>query len=82
MLADELNDISDRLEELGARLCLQPEVVQRHFTDLQEIDRLAQEQRQIARLLLSEDRSLHVIDLDHLRQRVTAGIDRRLQARK
>ena len=81
LLADELTGISDRLEELGTRLCLQDEVVQRYFLELQEIDRLAQEQRQIARLLRAPDRSLQWIELEHMRHRLSLAIDARRQLR-
>jgi len=82
LLAEELNVISDKMEQLGMRLCEQDEVVQRCLHDLQEIDRLAQQQRQIAQLIGSKECALDQINLEYLRDRIDLAIHIRQNADK
>lgn len=53
--AARLRAIALQAEDLGAELCGDPEVVGRHLTALQSIDRLAQNISQIAAVIAADD---------------------------
>ncbi|MAY20929.1 MAG: hypothetical protein CL955_09960 [Erythrobacteraceae bacterium] len=53
--AARLRAIALQAEDLGAELCGDPDVVQRHLTALQSIDRLAQNISQIAAVIAADD---------------------------
>lgn len=53
-VAQVLDLLGEEIEELGQELCRDPEMVARHMTHLQAIDRIAQHQHALADLLRAE----------------------------
>ncbi len=60
-IANLLTAMSVQIEGLGADLCADPVIVQRHLTSLQTIDKLAQYLEQIA-FILNADNPFTAID--------------------
>lgn len=52
--AEILAELAAELEELGARLCGDPEVAERHMTELQAIDLIVQKQQHLSDLLTAK----------------------------
>ena len=61
--ANRLRAMALQAEDLGAELCSDPDVVTRHLTALQTIDRLAQNISQIAEVISADD---PVSAIDHV----------------
>lgn len=71
-IADELEQMRGETEALGADLCSDADVVMRHLNALQCLDRLAQTQLALAKILRADDPSeaLSKTDLHSLRDRL------------
>ena len=67
-----LEELSQDVEALGARLCTDMEIAMRHMDTLQAIDRIAQKQRSLAGLLLADcpAQGVEQIAIDVLRDRM------------
>lgn len=80
LIADELDRINDVLEELGTRLCCDPEIVRSHLLVLQAIDELCQRNENLARTLRADDMVAQAsgITLETLRVRLQSAIARQL----
>lgn len=76
-LADELHRARTMAEELGLSLCCDPLVVERHRTQLQDLDLLSQLLEQSARLLrVPVDRAdaINTVTLAAMRQRLRTAL--------
>lgn len=77
--ADVLAEVSAELEQLGARLCADPAIVQRHMEQLQAIDLIAQKQRSLASVLRAEcaANAIDAIGVEELRSRLSPNLSNR-----
>lgn len=73
-VASVLDGLGQEIETLGARLCADPSFVAMHLDDLQAIDRIAQFQHALARVLRAGclASALDLAGLDELTLRLTA----------
>ncbi len=80
LIADELDGINHVLEELGTRLCCDPEIVRSHLVVLQAIDELCQRNENLARTLRADDMvgESAGITLETLRMRLQSAIAQQL----
>ena len=71
-IAEELEKLRHETEALGATLCSDVDVAMRHIGALQSLDRLAQTQLALAKILRADDPSeaLAATDLHNLRERL------------
>ncbi|MCC2602483.1 hypothetical protein [Sphingopyxis yananensis] len=71
-IADELENMRQETESLGALLCSDPDVALRHMNALQSLDLLAQTQLALAKILRAEnpEDALANTDLHNLRERL------------
>lgn len=71
-IADELENMRQETESLGAMLCSDPDVAMRHMNALQSLDLLGQTQLALAKILRAEDpdQALADTDLHNLRERL------------
>lgn len=53
-IAGIMSELAAEIEALGARLCCDPLVIERHFDELQRVDRLAQKIAAIGQVLDAE----------------------------
>ena len=67
--AETLLSMAALVEDLGADLCADPAIVERHLTSLQAIDRLAQHLDQIAAVIGADDpvRAVETVKLSELK---------------
>lgn len=72
LIAEELDVIRGKLEDMGENLCNEPIFVTQYCDTLQAIDELSQRHENLARLLRSEDMeaSIDSITLESLRNRL------------
>ncbi len=77
-VAEVLDGLGREIETLGERLCGDPAFVAMHLDDLQAIDRIAQFQHALARVLRAGciSSALDNVGIDELAQRLTASADR------
>jgi hypothetical protein len=77
MAAQILEELSEEIEALGARLCADGAVIAGHMAELQSIDLIAQKQRWLSRLLLADcpRTAVAAIGVEELRSRFGAGPD-------
>jgi len=54
-VADVLHDLADEVEHLGHALCEDGAMAERHFAELQQIDRFAQHLAQLAQVIGAPD---------------------------
>jgi hypothetical protein len=80
LIADELDRIRTVLEDMGERLCEDPEIVSSHHYALQTIDELCQRNENLARTLRADDMVAQsgAITLESLRMRLQAALSERL----
>ena len=73
--AQILGELSNEIEELGARLCSDPAIAALHMTDLQAVDLIAQKQRSIADLIRAEClvSAVESIGVESLKHRLRAA---------
>ena len=71
-IAVVLEELSQDVEALGARLCADMNIAMQHMDTLQAIDLIAQKQRSLAALLTSDclESSIEQIAIDTLRERL------------
>jgi len=71
-IAVVLEEMSHDVEALGAALCVDMDVAMRHMDTLQAIDLIAQKQRSLASLLVSDclETGVEQIAIDTLRERM------------
>ena len=71
-IAVVLEELSQDVEALGARLCVDMDIAMHHMDSLQAIDLIAQKQRSLAALLVSDclEASIEQIAIDTLRERM------------
>lgn len=76
-VAAELDASRQCLEQLGLRLCTDPDLAQAHLPALQGLDELGQRQACLAQLLRAADMraAIAAIPLDSLRARLTDRLD-------
>jgi hypothetical protein len=76
-VADVLDGLGLEIEALGERLCADPAFVAEHLDQLQSIDRIAQFQHALAKLLRAEcvTSALDLIGLDELADRLATSAD-------
>lgn len=69
-----LGELGHEIERLGAELCSDPAIVERHLTALQTIDLIAQQQHAIATLLRADcvATGINDIGMEHLKHRLRA----------
>ena len=74
IVAKILNELSGEIEELGAALCGDPALAERHMTALQAIDLIAQKQRWLAEWLRADcsTSAANAIGIETLKQRLHA----------
>lgn len=77
-VADILGELGNEVEELGVRLCCDPDVAARHIEALQAFDLIAQKQRGLAALLRADCpvTALAELGLEELKQRLGSPFDR------
>lgn len=82
LVANELDAIRDRLEDVGAELCMTPAVVTSHLESLQGIDELAQRSQNLALLLRADEMegAIDAITLESLRNRLLDAVANYLAA--
>lgn len=71
-IAVVLEELSQEVEALGGALCLDMDIAMRHLDTLQSIDLIAQKQRSLASLLVSDcpEAGIEKIAIDTLRERM------------
>lgn len=71
-IAVVLEELSQDVEALGARLCTDMDIAMRHMDALQAIDMIAQKQRSLAALLIADcpAEGVEQIAIDVLRDRM------------
>jgi hypothetical protein len=71
-IAVVLEELSQEVEALGSTLCVDMDVAVRHMDTLQSIDLIAQKQRSLAALLVSDcpEAGVEKIAIDTLRERL------------
>ncbi|MBN8817871.1 MAG: hypothetical protein J0I80_03990 [Sphingomonas sp.] len=80
LIADELDRIRTVLEDMGTRLCADPEIVGSHLYALQAIDEICQRNENLARTLRADDMVAQsaAITLESLRLRLQTALSERL----
>ncbi len=68
----ELEDWANKVEDLGAALCVDPHVISMHFEQLQGLDLLAQILHELAKVIASTDplAATHNVCVQDLQQRL------------
>ncbi|MEP0191189.1 MAG: hypothetical protein ABJP70_11245 [Erythrobacter sp.] len=68
----ELEDWANKVEDLGAALCVDAQVVSEHFEQLQGLDLLTQTLRELAKVITSTDplAATHNVCVQELQQRL------------
>ena len=71
-IAVVLEELSQEVEALGGALCVDMDIAMRHLDTLQSIDLIAQKQRSLASLLVSDclETGIEQIAIDTLRERM------------
>lgn len=71
-IAVVLEELSQDVEALGSKLCLDMDIAVRHMDTLQSIDLIAQKQRSLATLLVADcpEAGVEQIAIDMLRERL------------
>ena len=71
-IAVVFEELSQEVEALGGALCVDMDIAMRHLDTLQSIDLIAQKQRSLASLLVSDclETGIEQIAIDTLRERM------------
>lgn len=77
-IAEVLVELADDVEGLGQMLCGNPELLAKHFDQLQDVDLIAQTARQLGYLLAADTPvdTLADVPLDRLRLRLEESMKR------
>ncbi len=72
-IADELDALAAQIEDIGAGLCADPEVVRSHAVSLQNIDLVAQTAKGLAHLLRADCKieAISSLGLEALQERLS-----------
>ncbi len=76
-IADERSGAREEIERLGAILCSDPALVERHVSALQALDMLGQQQLALAAILRADDPQAAIGDtpLERLRVRLESALE-------
>lgn len=76
LIANELDAIRGKLEDMGVQLCAHPVIVREYSEFLQGIDELAQRNENLAKLLRAQgmEAAIETITLESLRNRMLDGV--------
>ena len=76
-IADELECAREEIERLGAILCSDPALVERHISALQALDMLGQQQLALAAILRADDPQVAIgnTPLERLRRRLEQALE-------
>ncbi|MBX9795692.1 hypothetical protein [Sphingomonas sp.] len=74
-VGEQLNRLAAEIEQLGEKLCADPEMMVRNLTALQAIDAIAQQQQCLARIVTAEemDDAVAACSFAELKERLLAA---------